>query len=213
MKTLVYARVSSREQGDSGLGLEAQKSRCLEEIQRRDWSLSGIIEEVASAGKKRPELDRALRMMEVGQAEVLMVARIDRLYRSMAGFASVLDTAAKQDWQLVCLHPAVDMSDPYGRMMAQVAMSFAELERSLISIRSREARAAAVARGTVYTPPPYDDQATLRRIVRMHEKGSSYREIARFLTAAGVPTPSGRNGEWAFSTIRKLLNREKINGA
>ena len=115
MRVLVYSRVSTREQGTSGLGLEAQREKCLAEIERRGWSLAastdrrpGIVIEVASAAsRQRPELDRALRMLDSGEADVLMVSRLDRLSRSVGEFAAILDRARKKDWKVVVLDPAV----------------------------------------------------------------------------------------------------------
>lgn len=204
MRTLVYVRVSTREQGASGLGIEAQREKCLAEIEKRGWTLSGVVSEVASAGgKKRPELTRALRMLEVGQAEALMVSRIDRLSRSMLGFAEMLSSAEEKGWTLVCLDPAVDMSTPYGRMMAKVAMSFAELERELTSIRTKEGLAVAYANGN---PRRYTDPDVIARIMRFRERGMSMRTIAETLTAAEVPTPMG-GPTWSHKTVENILKR------
>ena len=214
MRTLVYCRVSTREQGDSGLGLEAQRARCLEEVGRRGWQLAGAVEEVASAsGRQRPKLEEALRMLDLGHADVLMVARLDRLARSTLEFATIASRAMSKDWGVVILDPSVDLqAGPASRMFANLLMTFAQYERELISQRTKDALAAKLAReGGVKTwgyRPQYTDPVQVRRMLRWHEEeGMSYREIARRLTAAGVPTPSG--GEvWNHRTISDIIRRE-----
>jgi DNA invertase Pin-like site-specific DNA recombinase len=209
MRTLVYVRVSTREQGDNGYGIEAQRERCSRECESRGWTVAHVVTEVASASpkSKRPELARALRQLEVGQFDALMVSRIDRLSRSLLDFTEMLAAAETQGWALVCLDPAVDMSTPYGRMMAKVAMSFAELERELTSIRTKEGLAVAREQGRL-PDKRYGDASVIRRIVRLRRgKGMSLEKIAETLTAAGVPTPGGQ-AAWNHKTISLILSRE-----
>ena len=221
MKTLIYCRVSTREQGLSGLGLEAQREKCLAEIGARGWSLApssdrrpGIVIEVASASsRQRSELDRALRMLDSGAAEALMVSRLDRLSRSLGEFAGIMDRAEKHGWKIVVLDPPVDMSNPFGRMMAQVAMAFAELERHLISVRTKEGLAVVRAQNggrRVGGVPRYSDEATIKRIVRFRrDREMTPFAIARWLTEAEVPSPNGV-GHWNHKTVRTILDREGI---
>ena len=209
MRVLVYCRVSTREQGDSGLGLEAQEARCRQETTQRGWSPLYVKQEIQSAGRQRPILEECLRMMDVGTADVLMVSRIDRLARSVGQLARIMDRAQTRGWQLVVLSPAVDMTDPYGRMMAQVAMSFAELERSLGSIRTKEGLERARARGTFKPLPRYADRSTIRRIVRKRLEGNSRNAIAKWLTEAGVPSPNNV-GRWNHKMVGAILKREGV---
>ena len=195
MRTIVYCRVSSREQGDSGLGLEAQRTRCLGEVASRGWQLLFVAEEVASAGamgRQRPKLESALRMLDVGQADALIVLRLDRLSRSLPDFADVLRRASTHGWKLVVLDPALDMSSPSGELVATMLMAFAQWERRMASIRTKEGLEVARARGSKIGQDPYSDEPTIRRIMRWHKDGETYSSIARLLTDAGVPSPFGR---------------------
>lgn len=211
MKTITYLRVSTREQGISGLGLEAQQAKCSAEIQARGWTPILTFTEVASAAsRQRPELERALRMLDLGQADALMVSRLDRLSRSLYEFATIMHRADQHGWKVVVLDPPVDMSNPFGRMMAQVAMAFAELERHLISVRTKEGLAAAAERNggvKVGGLPKFTDRPTIERMMRWRSDGKSYKEIAETLTAAGVPTPAG-GPAWNHRTVGRVLKRE-----
>jgi DNA invertase Pin-like site-specific DNA recombinase len=213
VRVAAYVRVSGREQEASGLGLAAQKAAVSAAAAQRGWTLAHVAVETASAGtlRKRPVLRTLLDDLDAGRYEGLIVSRLDRLARSVGDFAAMLDRADKHGWTMVCLSPGVDMSEPYGRMMAQVAASFAELERSLISIRTREGLEQARARGT-FRPGVhhrFDDRPTIDRIGRMRQAGDSFHEIARALTDEGVPTKKG--GAWTGSQVRRILEREKGN--
>jgi DNA invertase Pin-like site-specific DNA recombinase len=201
MNTIIYARVSSREQGDSGLGLEAQLDRCRRECEARGWQAISEVVEVASAGSKRPMLQDALERLDA-VGGTLVVSRLDRLARSVMDFAGILDRADKQGWTLVCLSPAVDMSEPYGRMMAQVAMSFAELERALVSMRTREAFERKRADGWA---PGFSDPKAISDIVRWRRDGKSYEKIAAMLDLQGVKPPGGK--KWDYTTVGRIYRR------
>jgi DNA invertase Pin-like site-specific DNA recombinase len=146
-----YCRVSSEAQGEDGYGLDAQADAILRACQGRDWQ-PRLMREVASAGKaSRPVLEQAVQAVEEAGG-TLMVARLDRLSRSVGHFAGLLDRAQAKGWTIICLDPAVDMSTPYGRAMAGMASVFAQLERELISQRTKEGLRAAKKRGGGHPP-------------------------------------------------------------
>jgi hypothetical protein len=125
-----YIRVSTDRQHDSGLGLEAQQSQIGMEVERRGWLLTEVFVDAASGGTmKRPELQRCLAGFEAG--DVLVVAKLDRLSRSLMDFASLMDRSKREGWAIVALDMAVDTSTPSGRVVANVMASFAQYEREL----------------------------------------------------------------------------------
>jgi DNA invertase Pin-like site-specific DNA recombinase len=131
----------------------------------------------------------------------------------MIDFLAMLERADANGWQLVCLSPNVDMSDPYGRCMAQVAGSFAELERALISIRTREGLSTEQAQGNIRRKAAaacFTDRPVIERIVRLaNHDGWSLGDIARQLQAEQVPTRRG--GAWTSTQVRRILLREESN--
>lgn len=135
---------------------------------------------------------------------------MDRLGRSVIQASEVLELAQRQRWDLVVCDMQLDLSTPSGRAMAQMLSVFAELERSLISERTKAALAAAKARGTRLGRPREIDPALLTRIVAMRSTGLSYRRIAAALTAEGVPTVRGGT-HWNPSTIGGLLESVAVH--
>jgi DNA invertase Pin-like site-specific DNA recombinase len=216
MKVAGYLRVSSREQGATGLGLQAQKEALSAAAAHRDgWQLATVAVEIASAGnvRRRPVLTSLLDDLDAGRYGVLVVSRLDRLARSVGDFATTLDRAKRNGWELVCLDPAVDMTTPYGKAMAGVAAVFAELERELISQRTKEGLAVAIASGRMRArnlEQEYGDRAVIDRIVRLHSPPHSYslNEIRATLEAEGVPTRR-KGGRWTSTQVRRILKREE----
>jgi DNA invertase Pin-like site-specific DNA recombinase len=214
MRAAIYCRVSTREQEDSGLGLAAQKARCTAELQARGWSLAQLVEEQATSAKTRPKLEALMRALDLGHADALIVSRLDRLTRSLAEFGPMVKRAEDGGWQLVILDPMLDMTTPSGRAMAGVAVVFAQWEREMTSLRTKEGLAQLRQRGVTkdgrpYVPRIYTDERTIRRIVRLRKAGKSRLAIAEMLTAAGVPTPSG-GAVWNHMSVSRILKREGV---
>jgi resolvase-like protein len=94
----------------------------------------------------RPAGSRLLAAAKKGTA-VIVVAKLDRLFRSVADAANVIDDFDKKGIQLVAIAESFDMTSPYGRAMAQMASVFAELERAMIRERTRSAMSVKRSRG------------------------------------------------------------------
>ncbi len=137
-----YLRVSTREQADSGAGLAAQRSAIAGEAERRGWDVVWI-EDAGESGKsmKRDGITRALAMLKRCEASALVVAKLDRLSRSVIDFAGVMSVAGKQGWAVVALDLGVDMTTPAGRLVAPV-----EVQRRIVSLSASGLSGAAIAR-------------------------------------------------------------------
>src|SRR5215813_1348062 len=100
-----YARVSTSEQSDSGLGLAAQKAAIHAEAKRHGWTLIAIYEDVASGRslRQRPGLEAAFEAVANGKADGLIVSRLDRLSRSVGDFAQILSRFQRRNWGLVVM--------------------------------------------------------------------------------------------------------------
>jgi DNA invertase Pin-like site-specific DNA recombinase len=208
MRVIGYVRVSTEEQAMSGAGLEAQRRAIVAECRRRGWELVETIEDAGYSAKdlRRPGVQEALRALEAGEARALVVAKLDRLSRSMLDFAALMATAQKQNWALVALDCAVDTSTPAGEAMAHVLATFGQFERRLISQRTREALAVKKASGVRLGRPPNLPSAVVRRIQRQRERGDSLRKIAADLNESGVATAQG-GVRWYAATVRHVLLR------
>jgi DNA invertase Pin-like site-specific DNA recombinase len=208
MRVIGYVRVSTDEQAVSGAGLEAQRRAIVAECKRRGWELVETLEDAGYSAKdlKRPAVQEALRALEAGDAKALVVAKLDRLSRSMLDFTALMATAQKQNWALVALDCAVDTSTPAGEAMAHVLATFGQFERRLIGQRTKEALAAKKASGVRLGRPPNVPQRVVRRIQRQRARGDSFRKIAEDLNEASVPTAQG-GAQWYAATVRHVLLR------
>ncbi len=206
-----YIRVSTDEQADSGLGLDAQRSTLRSECARRGWDLVRIAEDAGASGKSmngRPALTDALQAVETGQADTLVVAKLDRLSRSLLDFAGLMERAHRKGWSLVALDLGVDTTTPAGELIANVMATFAQYERKIIGQRTTDALKAAKARGVRLGRPRLLPAAVARRIVRDRDGGATLTAIAEALNAEGVPTAQGGR-RWYPSTVRAVLTQQQ----
>ncbi len=207
MRVLGYVRVSTEEQKSSGAGLEAQRAAILAECQRKGWTLIEVIEDAGYSARdlKRPGVRLALDVLTRGDADALLVAKLDRLSRSMLDFASIMAAAQQEGWGLIALDCAVDTTTPAGEAMANVLATFAQFERRLIQQRTREALAVKKAQGVRLGRPRSVADEIVKRISDERRRGSTLTGIAQRLNADGVPTAQGGRC-WYASTVRSVLS-------
>lgn len=207
MRAVVYCRVSTEDQA-LGLSLDWQRERCATEIRSRGWELVDVVTESAS-GKdvRRPLLRSLLARLRASEADVLMVARLDRLTRRTADFYALMDQAQREGWAIICLDPPVDMSHPFGRAMAGVAAIFAQLERDLIAQRQRDSVKARKAAGTYRNGPEWNP-GDLERAEHLAKRGMSQRAIAAQLALEGRRAPGG--GGWHARSVARALKRRQV---
>lgn len=215
---IAYLRVSTEMQGESGMGLAAQREAIEEGARRKGLNIELWQQDVASAGNlERPALTESLTLLEAGAYSGLIVAKLDRLSRSLLDFATLADKAAAEGWQLVVLDPELDMTTPSGRAMAQMLAVFAEFEREMISQRIKDALAAVKAHdaehGIPDKPSVWHPDVSMRELhrgkqsrlgrplrlaepvastmVRLHLRGLTPTEISRKLAEKDMLNSNG----------------------
>ena len=141
-KFITYLRVSTKDQGKSGLGLAAQQAAIDQFLSGRDATVLGSYVEVESGkNDNRPELRKAVAHCRRTDA-TLLVAKLDRLSRSLLLVAKMLDEMGKGEFEFVCA------DNPHAtRFTLGILAAVAQHERELISQRTRDALAAAKAKG------------------------------------------------------------------
>jgi DNA invertase Pin-like site-specific DNA recombinase len=212
MRVVLYRRVSTN---DQGLGLAAQRERLEQEAERRGW---GSWEEVTDEGVsgKTPAQDRehlgpALSLLRHG--DVLVVAKLDRLSRSVLDFSRMLALSEEAGWSLVCLDPGIDTTTPNGKLIANVLMSVAEWERETISLRIREGLAQSTKRKGRRSGLPAVGggrreavpEAVVAVVNDLREQGKSAALIADRLNSYGFQSLRGKR--WHRTSVRRLLAR------
>lgn len=213
---IAYFRVSTDKQGQSGLGLDAQRTAVTGYVAACGGELVAQFTEVESGRKaERPQLAAALDACRRKKA-TLVIAKLDRLARNVAFIARLMEAGVD----------FVAVDNPHAtKLLIHMLAAFAEHERDQISARTKAALSAAKARGVRLGNPHPEVAAAKGRavleaeaapakaralplIVRMREEGASLREIATTLTAEGVPPLRGQ--AWHPETVRKLLARSQV---
>ena len=222
MQLIAYYRVSTARQGDSGLGLDAQRAKVQQLAAERGAEVVAECVEVESGRKAdRPQLAAALAEARKLKA-VVAVAKLERIARDAELLLRLTREAAANGMGgfLFCDLPDVDATTAAGRMVLTVMASVAEFEARRISERTKEALAAAKARGvqlggvrpgTIKSNEAAKQRATdsaerVRPILEaMVIKGSTLREMASGLAGAGFLT---RNCQPLSPTqIKRMITR------
>lgn len=207
MRVIGYVRCSTNEQADSGAGLAAQRGAIAAEAARRGWQVVDVIEDAGYSAKdlKRPGVQAALDALARGDAAALVVAKLDRLSRSMVDFAGLMATASRSSWGVVALDVNVDTTTPAGEMVANVMATFAQFERRLISQRTKDALAIKRAAGVRLGAPPTVSAVVERRVAELRAAGVTFAGVAERLAAEGHEPPRG--GAWRPGTLHRVAAR------
>jgi DNA invertase Pin-like site-specific DNA recombinase len=205
MRVVGYLRVSHEDSARTGYGLADQRQRVEAEAERRGWSVMWAIDEAVSGRSlERPGLARALESLRRKGASALVVAKLDRLSRSVSDFAHLVDQSQKEGWQLVILDLGVDTTTPAGKLVANMFAALAQWEREVIAERTRAGLAVAQANGVRVGRPSGIPDELLARIQDLRADGQTLQQIADQLTQEGVPTAQGGRRWWP-STIAAVL--------
>lgn len=215
---VAYYRVSTAQQGRSGLGLEAQREAVRAYLNGGQWSLLAEHTEVESGKRNdRPQLAAALATCRLTGA-VLVIAKLDRLSRD-AHFLLGLEKAGVE-------FIAADMPNA-NRLTVRLMAVIAQEEREMISVRTKQALAAAKARGVRLGgrrgSHVVDNRLGREAIQRradafaagvgpiadgLRQAGHSLRQIAATLADRGILTPRG--GVWSADGVRQVLLRQQM---
>lgn len=214
-----YARVSTAEQGESGLGLEAQRHLIEADIARRGWNLVEVVADEGVSGSVKPEarpgFGRVIDMLRGGDVAGVVVAKLDRMSRSLAHQTELVDLANRRNWTIVALDVDLDTSTATGRLVANLMGSVNQHFRDVIAERTREALAAKRARGDRLGRPVVLAGTTRTRIAAARADGLSFQAIADELNLDEVPTAHG-GLRWHASTVRKVVlsvERDRLTAA
>lgn len=177
---------------------------------RKGWRVR-MLADVAggTASDARPALAEALQAMDAGGASVLIVARLDRIARSVPVIERTLERAQRKGWTLRALDLGLDTSTPAGRRRAADLIEVGSWARASMSEATRAGMARAAAEGRLPGRKPMDAE-TLALLRAMRGEGTermTFRAMAERLNAENVPTAQG--GRWHERTIRRALARDK----
>jgi site-specific DNA recombinase len=226
MRVVGYIRVSTEEQAVGGVSLDSQRAKVAGYASLYNLDLVAVEVDAGVSAKTldRPGLKAALDRLDRGEADGILVTKLDRLTRSVADLAVLLDRyfGDRAGRQLFSVGDNIDTRTAAGRLVLNVLMSVAQWERETVVERTRDAVRHKQACGHRVGQVPYgkrlaDDGRTLledpaeaevlAEIRRRRAAGETLRSIAGDLQARGVPTKNGK--PWLFSTIDALCKRGK----
>ncbi len=233
MKVVGYVRVSTNEQAETGVSLAAQEEKIRGYCKLNDWECVEVIRDDGHSAKdlKRPGLKRILDELplKARRFEGIVVAKLDRLTRSLRDLVRLTELSDKHKVTLVSIQEAVDTGTATGQLFRNIVTAISEWERGVIGERTREALAYkrrngervgaipygfALAEGGKLLVPVPAEMRVLERIQKEWNGGMSYSLIADGLNADLIPTKHG--GTWYAATARSVLRtarrRETISG-
>lgn len=228
MKVIAYLRVSTEQQADWGVSLAAQRAKVEAYAALYDLEVVEVIEDAGASAKTlaREGMAKALALLDSGQAEGLLVAKLDRLTRSVRDLLMLVDRYFRDRFSLFSVSEQVDTRSAAGRMTLNLLAVISQWERETIGERTAEAlqhiKAQGVrlggeglgwARSSERGPDGRqlvrevnEEAATVVRIHELRADGHTLREIAAALAAEGHRTKRG--GQWHPTTINRVLARK-----
>lgn len=150
IRAVGYVRVSTDRQADHGISLDAQRAKLKAYAELYQVELVAIVEDAGLSAKSldRPGLGRALSMLEGGEADALLVCKLDRLTRSVRDLDLLISRFFEGGrWALLSVGEQVDTRTAAGRLVLNVLSAVSQWEREAIGERTREAMAHKRARG------------------------------------------------------------------
>jgi len=220
MKVIGYIRVSTDEQAQGGVSLEAQRAKLEQYAELYDLDLVEVVVDAGVSAKNlhRDGLKAALCALDAGQAAGLLVAKLDRLTRSVRDLSDLLEKYFGTKYALLSVAEKVDTSSAAGRMILNIMATVSQWEREVIGERTSAALQHKIAQGQHVGSPALGfkmtdgqleaDQAELvvvERIQELRAAGMTLQAIADLLNSESIATKRG--GKWHPSTVTYILSR------
>jgi DNA invertase Pin-like site-specific DNA recombinase len=180
MKAAIYSRVSSH---DKGQDLTVQSDELKAYCQRHDWEVVEYQDETSGAKASRPGLDRLIQNARLHRFDVLVVWKLDRLFRSMIDCVTTLDNLSRWGVRFLSLQDGLEIDpvaqSPLQRFQMQLFASLAELERGMIRERVQAGMDHARSKGAVLGRPRNVIDAA--QVKALRKRGASWSEVSQRL--------------------------------
>jgi DNA invertase Pin-like site-specific DNA recombinase len=222
MKAIGYVRVSTDRQAEQGVSLEAQeaKIRAMATVQGAEL-LEVIIDGGESAKNlNRPGLQRLLTQVDSGKVEAVIIAKLDRLTRSVKDLCSLLELFEKRGVALISVAESLDTASAAGRLVITIMAAVSQWEREAIGERTRDAlrhkrtsgeRVGNIRFGFRLSPdgkhvePDPGEQGVLTEIRHLRQSGHTLRGIAAALNEKALRTRRG--SAWRLEHMARIMKQ------
>lgn len=224
MKVIGYIRVSTEEQATNGQSLDAQQAKLKGYAALYDLDLVETIVDAGVSAKSlnRPGLKVALAKLRRGEADGLLISKLDRLTRSVGDWQELIDGyfGEKAGKQLLSVADCIDTRTAAGRLVLNVLLSVAQWERETIGERTRDALQYKITQGERCGKVRFGfdltedgkmlvqnsvEQEAICLMQALRAAKQSYRQIAAELNAHGIQTKEGK--PWIFTSVKGILAR------
>ena len=219
MRAFGYTRVSTEDQAQSGVSLEAQEAKIRAYCTAKGWELARVVRDGGYSAKdlNRPGMQEVIRGCKGKELDVVVILKLDRLTRSVKDLGYLVeDVFSRHGISFSRIQDNFDTCTANGRMVMNILATLAQWERDVISERTREAMqfmkrglklVGAVPFGFDLVEgqlvPNGTEMGTARVILGLRRQGKSYHTIAERLNAKGMAAKGG--GRWYPKTVRGVV--------
>jgi site-specific DNA recombinase len=223
MKAVGYVRVSTDKQADRGVSLDAQAEKIRAMAVVHNAELGEIIVDGGESAKtlQRPGMERLLALVDAKKVQAVIVAKLDRLTRSVKDLCELLERLERRGVALISVAESLDTSSAAGRLVLNIMTAVSQWEREAIGERTRDAlnhkrnngeRVGNIrfgyrlgADGTHVEPDPAE-QTVLDEIRNLREGGHTLRGIAAALNHRTLRTRRGT--AWRLESVARVLKQD-----
>src|ERR1039458_238378 len=223
MKTLGYVRVSTDKQAERGVSVEAQAEKIRAMAVVHNAKLAEIIVDGGESAKSlnRPGIVRLLAMVDAGEVQTVIIAKLDRLTRSVKDLCTLLERFERRGVALVSVAESLDTSSAARRLVLNIMRAVSQWEREAIGERTRDAMRHKRSNGERVGNIPYGyrlaadgrhleedpgEQKLLAEIRRLRRAGATLRGIAATLNERAFVTRRG--SAWRLESVVRVLKTE-----
>ena len=229
MKAIGYARVSTDKQADRGVSLDAQTEKIRAMVVVHGADLADIIVEAGESAKSlnRPGMERLLALVDSGDVQAVVVAKLDRLTRSVKDLCELLERFERRGVALISVAESLDTGSAAGRLVLNIMTAVSQWEREAIGERTRDALSHKRSNGErvgnirfgyrlcadgKHVEPDTAEQAVLQEIRALRKSGATLRGIAAALNHRALRTRRG--SAWRLEHIARIVrqNRSSVLG-
>lgn len=228
-RVFIYIRVSTREQAEEGYSIGEQEERLIKYCEAMEWEVIKVYIDPGFTGSniERPALQEMIKQIEKGNADVVLVDKLDRLSRSQYDTLYLIRKVfTENDVAFVSRAESFDTSSSFGRAMVGILSVFAELERERIKERMADGLEGRAKEGKFHgggnVPIGYDydpetgklnenkyESMQVKEVFDLFNKRTPIMTIMRIMNDKGYRT---RYGEWKDGAIRYLLTNRSYLG-
>jgi len=223
MKTIGYVRVSTDKQADHGVSLDAQADKIRAMAVVHDAELVDIIVDGGESAKslQRPGMEQLLSLVEGKKVQAVIVAKLDRLTRSVKDLCTLLECFERRGVALISVAESLDTGSAAGRLVLNIMTAVSQWEREAIGERTKDALSHKRSRGERVGNIPFGsrlaadgehleqepgEQAVLAEIRRLRREGVTMRAIAASLNGSCYRTRRGT--AWRLESVARVLNAQ-----